>query len=311
MQAALEEAYRNAIITGKYPSGAIFLELPLSAVDVNVHPAKTEVKFSQEKPVFEAVYIACKNALAANDNTPQLEYKEKHTPREDNLTQEQQRFAVPRSEPAPAARSFAQPLQTQPVSKGEEAELEDFLVSVPPRTVRPVYMSAPPLGNFKPDPARAVGRVQLPSELKNTQEKVEPEADIAVLPVERPQTDEEAAELASYTASEDNLVNIPQSQTNPQKTAAEESVYEPIDHGARVIGECFRTYIIAEDEDGLLLIDKHAAHERILFNKLRAETEMPQQQLLTPVVVELTGEEATVAVEEGTLYVFYPLAYTG
>ena len=80
MQAALEEAYRNAIITGKYPSGAIFLELPLSAVDVNVHPAKTEVKFSQEKPVFEAVYIACKNALAANDNTPQLEHKEKHTP---------------------------------------------------------------------------------------------------------------------------------------------------------------------------------------------------------------------------------------
>ena len=292
MQAALEEAYRNAIITGKYPSGAIFLELPLSAVDVNVHPAKTEVKFSQEKPVFEAVYIACKNALAANDNTPQLEHKEKHTPREDNLTQEQQRFAVPRSEPAPAARSFAQPLQTQPVSKGEEAELEDFLVSVPPRTVRPVYMSAPPLGNFKPDPARAVGRVQLPSELKNTQEKVEPEADIAAFPAERPQTDEEAAELASDTASEDNLVNIPQSQTNPQKTAAEEPVYEPIDHGARVIGECFRTYIIAEDEDGLVLIDKHAAHERILFNKLRAETEMPQQQLLTPVVVELTGEEA-------------------
>ena len=66
MQAALEEAYRNAIITGKYPSGAVFLELPLAAVDVNVHPAKTEVKFSQEKPVFEAVYIACKNAISAN-----------------------------------------------------------------------------------------------------------------------------------------------------------------------------------------------------------------------------------------------------
>ena len=60
----------------------------------------------------------------------------------------------------------------------------------------------------------------------------------------------------------------------------------------RVIGECFQTYIIAEDKDGLILIDKHAAHERILFNKLRAETDMPQQQLLTPVIVELTGEEA-------------------
>ncbi len=77
MQAAMEEAYRNAIITGKYPSGALFLDLPLSAVDVNVHPAKTEVKFSQEKPIFEVVYIACKNALAANDNMPHLEHKEK------------------------------------------------------------------------------------------------------------------------------------------------------------------------------------------------------------------------------------------
>lgn len=70
--------------------------------------------------------LPARTALAANDNTPQLEHKEKHTPREDNLTQEQQRFAVPRSEPAPTARSFAQPVQTQPVSKEEEAELEDF-----------------------------------------------------------------------------------------------------------------------------------------------------------------------------------------
>ena len=74
MQAAMEEAYRNAIITGKYPSGALFLDLPLSAVDVNVHPAKTEVKFSQEKPIFEVVYIACKNALACAAACARLYY---------------------------------------------------------------------------------------------------------------------------------------------------------------------------------------------------------------------------------------------
>ena len=73
---------------------------------------------------------------------------------------------------------------------------------------------------------------------------------------------------------------------------------EPLDSGARVIGECFQTYLIAEDQDGLILIDKHAAHDRLLFNKLRQEAQIPQQELLTPVIVELTGEEAS-AVQSG------------
>ena len=92
----MEEAYRNAIITGKYPSGALFLDLPLSAVDVNVHPAKPRSNF-RRKSRFSRSYIACKNALAANDNMPHLEHKEKEAPakpREDNLTHEQQRFAI-------------------------------------------------------------------------------------------------------------------------------------------------------------------------------------------------------------------------
>ena len=131
MQAAMEEAYRNAIITGKYPSGALFLDLPLSAVDVNVHPAKTEVKFSQEKPIFEVVYIACKNALAANDNMPHLEHKEKEAPakpREDNLTHEQQRFAIPKPvDPKPFVMPSVKPTPIAPVKNDEEApDLEDF-----------------------------------------------------------------------------------------------------------------------------------------------------------------------------------------
>lgn len=142
MQAAMEEAYRNAIITGKYPSGALFLDLPLSAVDVNVHPAKTEVKFSQEKPIFEVVYIACKNALAANDNMPHLEHKEKEAPakpHEDNLTHEQQRFAIPKPvDPKPFVTPSVKPTPIAPIKNDEEApDLEDFLVSIPPKAERP------------------------------------------------------------------------------------------------------------------------------------------------------------------------------
>lgn len=253
MQAAMEEAYRNAIITGKYPSGAVFLDLPLSAVDVNVHPAKTEVKFSQEKPIFEVVYIACKNALAANDNMPHLEHKEKGT------------TAAPRVKPTPIT----------PVKNGEEApDLEDFLVSIPPKAERPRsasgYLSAPRILQDEPQ---------------------EPICPRMAQPVESSVAEPTPAVHTPAPEPEDEPmvvvppVSAPEVKDKPQ-------ILQPLDAGVRVIGECFQTYIIAEDKDGLILIDKHAAHERILFNKLRAETDMPQQQLLTPVIVELTGEEA-------------------
>lgn len=261
MQAALEEAYRNAIITGKYPSGAVFLELPLAAVDVNVHPAKTEVKFSQEKPVFEAVYVACKNAIMANDNMPHIEHKEKKpsaaSPQESAPVYEQQRFAV--------AKPVAQPAASAKVDD-DVPDLEDFLVAVPPRAQKPrsfgMYAAAPRILQDETEP-RLTGRVNVEDNRPFSQ-------------FDKP----EKAPAAPTALS-----------TAPQQ-APERQQLEPLDTGARVIGECFNTYLIAEDKDGLILIDKHAAHERILFNKLRAETEMPQQELLTPVVVELTGEEA-------------------
>ena len=278
MQAAMEEAYRNAIITGKYPSGALFLDLPLSAVDVNVHPAKTEVKFSQEKPIFEVVYIACKNALAANDNMPHLEHKEKEAPakpREDNLTHEQQRFAIPKSvDPKPFVTPSVKPTPIAPVKNDEEApDLEDFLVSIPPKAERPrsasSYLSAPRILQEEPqEPVRT--RMAQPVE-----------------PVTEPTP---AVHTPTPEPEDEPMVVVP--SVSAPEVKGKPQILQPLDTGVRVIGECFQTYIIAEDKDGLILIDKHAAHERILFNKLRAETDMPQQQLLTPVIVELTGEEA-------------------
>ena len=261
MQAALEEAYRNAIITGKYPSGAVFLELPLSAVDVNVHPAKTEVKFSQEKPVFEAVYVACKNAIMANDNMPHIEHKEKKpsaaSPQELAPVYEQQRFAVAKPVAQPAASAKAD---------DDVPDLEDFLVAVPPRAQKPrsfgMYVAAPRILQDETEP-RLTGRVNV-----------------------------EDNRLFSQFDKPEKAPAAPTALSTAPQQAPERQQLEPLDTGARVIGECFNTYLIAEDKDGLILIDKHAAHERILFNKLRVETEMPQQELLTPVVVELTGEEA-------------------
>ena len=264
MQAALEEAYRNAIITGKYPSGAVFIELPLSAVDVNVHPAKTEVKFSQEKPVFEAVYIACKNAISANDNMPHIEHKERPAASQVQPSFEQQRFAVPKPvfhSPKPVetpARQITSSVQTTPPA------LEDFLVAVPPRAEKPRVS-----GSFAAAPS--IWQEDTPS-------AGNAERDIAPLRSAAPS----AAALPQMTESEPTASVVPPAAHR----------LEPIDCGARVIGECFQTYVIAEDADGLILIDKHAAHERLLFNQLRAKTEITQQELLTPVIVSLTGEEA-------------------
>ena len=155
----------------------------------------------------------------------------------------------------------ASPAKPAPGPADNVPDLEDFFVAVPPRAERPrgygSYAAAPRI--LQDEPQRLFHPV----------EKTAPEQDpVQDIPASRP-----AASAAD-------------------KPQAERYKLEPLDTGARVIGECFHTYLIAEDADGLILIDKHAAHERILFNKLRAETEILQQELLTPVIVELTGEEA-------------------
>jgi len=233
-------------------------------VDVNVHPAKTEVKFSQEKPVFEAVYVACKNAIMANDNMPRIEHKDTPAPaarpQERAPVYEQQRFAVAQPALPPAAPA--------PEKTGQDVpDLEDFLVAVPPRAQKPrsfgMYAAAPRILQDDVSEPRLTSRGNVGDS--------------------RPLSQFDVPEHTSAA---------PTGPSAPVQQPVALQTLEPLDSGARVIGECFHTYLIAEDKDGLILIDKHAAHERILFNKLRAETEMPQQELLTPVVVELTGEEA-------------------
>ncbi|MGO5029791.1 DNA mismatch repair endonuclease MutL [Candidatus Agathobaculum pullicola] len=271
MQAALEEAYRNAMITGKYPSGAVFLELPLAAVDVNVHPAKTEVKFSQEKPVFEAVYVACKNAIAANDNMPQLTHRETE-PFDSKIKEtvpvyQQQCFAV--------SKRMEESLPSD--KRMDASELEDFFVAVPPRAKRPSFS----------DGCFAAPRIIQDEHRASTYHHS----------FSPPLTElQQTSVVQAPSIMQNTPMPIAQSEVISKPNAVK--TLEPIDRGARVIGECFQTYLIAEDRDGLILIDKHAAHERLLFNKLRKETEIPQQELLTPVIVELTGEEAA-AVQSG------------
>lgn len=232
MQAAFEEAYKNQIITGKYPICALFIELPLNLVDVNVHPAKTEVKFAEEKHVFEAIYIACKNALQQNDNIPVLHKK----PKEDNITDMQQVIEKPKIEVKQEPKT-----QDNPIFKLNKVKLSPIIKQ--------------PIIDCDDDfDIQSIKEVKVCS----------PDVDISKV---------------EYKTEPVVKVN--------KKPEIRQEIKQKNKSNVKIIGEAFNTYIIAEDKDGFILLDKHAAHERILFNELKKTTKIPVQQLLTPYIAEM------------------------
>lgn len=263
LQAALEEAFRNKIIAGKYPSCALFIQLPLNLVDVNVHPAKTEVKFAQEKNIFEAVYIASKNSLEHNDNIPLMKPSEiKKTPlKEDNLTNAQQR--IKDTVDSTHETHSLEPIET----KSALIPSVSMEPCVPQKVMLPTNKFRPPV--IECDDENDILRLASP--------------EIVLSPSGLPGIQKLPHMAATPAMSKAKLPPMPQPAQKSQQLVSEPK--------ARVIGEAFHTYIVAEDDEGLILLDKHAAHERMLFNQLRANVQMPQQQLLTPHIAELGAAE--------------------
>lgn len=258
--AALSEAYKNSVMVGKFPSCVLNIELSPKAVDVNVHPAKTEVRFSNEKAVFNAVYFACKNALSGNFERAQ--YKHRPQPPKDfyavlEKPPEQLQFA--------RQKDFWQHIKADsPNDAAPKKESSSGSAKAPAFSVTPVNsfeakktvcVSSP-----KPD-GYAAQEDELPSLMP---EKIAPRE----------------AQAKSEAAKEDPAM---QSEKSADTLPEEEF---------RLIGEAFRTYIIVEFGGKLLIIDKHAAHERMIYEKLKSgSAERSAQLLLAPVTVTLTKEE--------------------
>ena len=259
VQAAMEEAYRNSIITGKFPYGCVCIDLPLGLVDVNVHPAKTEVKFAEEKKVFSAVYAAVKNALAGEENIPEIEAK-------------------PRKPLADVLPS------TQPEPQEKTEVLARSAIRLTPRV--------------SDEPKRSTDTLQQASAYRSAACAGAPKRASFLPFVDVDAGDERALEHVGAPKPVKEPVKEPVRPAQPmpalqpaQQQAKEKETLIDDMPKAHVIGSCFDTYILAEDESGLILIDKHAAHERILFNQLRKQVDIPTQMLLQPVVVDLSGEE--------------------
>lgn len=310
--AALNEAYKNAMMVGKYPACVLFLQIPPEMVDVNVHPAKTEVRFSEEKSVFDAIYYAVKNALSADVSRPQAQLPpQKHTnasilrptqptakqitlqetsnlqraPRElekSTLTFDKQESftytasskTAAASSPKPQAREIAAYtafLNDTKESFGGEESLD--------LSVRTAKAPAP-----KEDlPTTVCDETAIPP-------KKTPDPEIASDPM--PQTTISEADTLS-ASPEENTRTTPSFEADTVQTDAPKT--DALEF--RLIGEAFKTYIFAECEGKLLLIDKHAAHERMLFNALKkANGTSESQLLLIPATVTLSKEEYAVVI---------------
>jgi len=261
MMAALEEAYQNQKMVGKFPGCVLYLTTKLNAVDVNVHPAKTEVKFSSERRVFDAVYYAVKSALEGDCTRPAA-VVERPRPR-DTVTPNQTVFRAMTAE------------EYRRLGDREGTTLRDILPARPaPRPAPPAPSSAP-----APRPAPAA---------------VPPQREEADLPAAKP------AEAPRREACRPAPALAPVPETAPKAAPEVPALAEapvPADRGAepepwRLVGEVFHTYIIVEQGDKILLIDKHAAHERMNFDRLKAAGYTPMvQTLLAPVVFTPPAEE--------------------
>ena len=239
---ALEEAYRNQLMVGKFPACVLHLRLPANAVDVNVHPAKTEVKFLSEKAVFDCVHYGVLGALNKQVDRPQVQFKPNTT----------YTTAPVAAKPAPKQETFFRTMTTE--------EFKNYSAAV---------QSAP---QPKKETAAATFHAVERQQAIPVQEKIFTPAPMPVIP--------EKEEISKPTS-----VEAPE----PEQTAME----MPLEIPWRMVGELYNSYILVEQGEDAFLIDKHAAHERILFEKLKANQEtISSQMLLSPIAVRLIPEGA-------------------
>ena len=294
LAAAVEEAYRNRLLKGRFPGCVLHITLPVNEVDVNVHPAKTVVKFLSDKTVFDAVHYTVKDALDREGQPAPTEKK----PFYQTMTAREFR------ETAPAPQGVKLPFVSgRPVGSAgaDRPTVNRFAPAAPPvqtphETVRP---AAAPQGDVwqVQDAAPESGKpFTVPSGREGVVYRITPPD----APEDSPAREQAAAEpemepaAAMPEAAPANDTTFPAPEAAPVQQELE--MPETADSGEtpwRIAGEVLKTYIICEDgEQNVWLIDKHAAHERIRFDALKADPVPPMaQQLLTPAAVTLTAEE--------------------
>ena len=344
MMAGMEMAYKGTMMQGKFPGGILLLEMPTDLVDVNVHPAKTEVRFARENDIFDLIYHAVKLALA-QPGTGERQFvfdepqNEKNNEKSENIENDdiikessvkrnsftglsavlsgqaepgtlhahpsapaaQSSGAAPTASAGPALAGTSVSAPSAPLKAAALPEKEDASRWTTVAAAAPIHADVSLHSPLRPDTDGAGERSELePPTFRpassETQLDVEPEG-----------LDGEDAEfrqdhMAAWSPAPAPQPAKPQEAAAPVGFAGElpgtpEQMGFDVQEGPeplRYVGEIFKTYILAERGEEICIIDKHAAHERQLFEKLAADYgEVPSQLLLEPVVVELSAEEKT------------------
>ena len=303
--AALEQAYKNSIMVGRFPGCILNIECDTSFVDVNVHPAKIEVRFANERPVFELIYYGVKSAIQAGDSPKVAEFKPSR--------------------------------QTQPTASGK---LDFFMKEEDkPKQMTFKQQSNPNLfwNVAASTPNKYNENVKFDSgntEVENSNNKTETK--IEITSTDKPTPSQQAADgkisgkfhgslgsISFENAENASLPTVQSGETNPpqdngsaddkadtqpvsgenEPSIAEESAPTALEiPDFKVVGEAFKTYIIVEIDNALYFIDKHAAHERMNYEKLKSGTVINSQILISPVVVNLAKDEYGAVCENLDLY---------
>ena len=267
---ALEEGYRNNIMVGKFPACVLGLEMLPAEVDVNVSPSKTEVRFSNDRIIFETVYLAVKNGILNGENSREIPPKALAAPQ-------------PVSEIQSPVSSIQNKSETPTLHQNEEkAPLSDSAEEKEPHHTERQFENSALLSSsaavYKP----------LPPQNIFIQEKID-------IDTSSPDTSDyefiSSSSLVRSIPAEDKSTRLPDPIV--------EKEYSPT---LKFIGELFKTYIICECGDELVLIDKHAAHERIRFEELKKELVSSAQLLTEPVTLTLSPEEWTVLIDNAVYF---------
>ena len=275
LQSAVEQAYKNSLLSGRYPACVLYLGLSCGSVDVNVHPAKTEVKFSNQRQVFDLVYHAVLSALSGEDRT-----------------------ATP--ELSPAVRQTVQP-------KGDfykSMSAKDFRergCGAKAGASRPRTRAVPlPVGDGRPASGLAGSSAGMEDSFPlrsyeqpyQTRLDLSPSTKSVAMSGDSPCEKGKKPDIADFSQA---------SQAQDVENSVQNVESEAAPHH-KILGEAMHTYIIVELEDSLILIDKHAAHERMIFDRLKAqEREIMAQTLLCPVTFHAGPEEEELLEKNGEL----------